>query len=257
MAWTSWQRCYKKMAKKIRLKGRRNRLNSIPLSDPIKYPTNNRIKLPKIGIVKYHKQQIPKGKIKCGRIVKRASGWYLCLLVDAMPKVIQAKKNRLIGIDPVCEKNLATTEDDLDIIVREIKKKRFEEKKKSKPEEHKKNNKTPFKDRLAQAQRANDKKLCSRLMERLKNRRKEDNHKLSRKLVEECKFIAFSKDSIQKIARKSEPQKRKMGNTHERIKRILFAIGIYSFRGAVSRCGLVNSYPEAFILWLEIRLLPE
>ena len=35
-------------------------------------------------------------------------------------------------------------------------------------------------------------------MERLKNRRKDDNHKLSRKLVEECRAIYFSKDSIQK-----------------------------------------------------------
>jgi transposase len=195
MAWTSWQRCYKKVAKKPRLKGKRNRLNSIPFPDPIKYPTNNRIKLPKIGIVKCHKQEIPEGRIKCGRVVKRASGWYLCLFIDAMPKAIQAKNNRVIGIDPGFKTSLTTTDRELDKLIEKHKKKRFEE----------------VKTRLAQAQRGRDKKLVSRLMERLKNRRKDDNHKLSRKLVEECKAIYFSKDSIQKIARKPKPQKKKNG----------------------------------------------
>jgi hypothetical protein len=32
-------------------------------------------------MVRYHKQELPDGKIKYGRIVKRASGWYLCLFI--------------------------------------------------------------------------------------------------------------------------------------------------------------------------------
>ena len=123
MAWTSWQRCYKKLSKKPRLKGRRNRLNSIPFPDPIKYPTNNRIKLPKIGIVKFHKQEIPEGRIKCGRVVNRASGWYLCLFIDAMPKAIQAKKNRTVGIDPGLKNHLTTTDDDLNGLIAKDKRK--------------------------------------------------------------------------------------------------------------------------------------
>ena len=195
MAWTAWQRCYKKISKKPKLKGMRNKLSSIPFPDPIKYPTNNRIKLPKIGSVKFHKQDIPEGKIKCGRVVKRASGWYLCLFIDAMPKAIAQINNRVIGIDPGFKKNITTSEEDLDKILDKYKKKRFEE----------------IKKRLSQAQRGKDKSLVSRLMERLKNRRKDDNHKLSRKLVEECEFIAFSKDSIQKIAKKPKPEKKKNG----------------------------------------------
>jgi len=195
MGWTAWQRCYKKISKKPHLKGRRNKLSSIPFPDPIKYPTNNRIKLPKIGIIKYHKQEIPEGRIKCGRIVKRASGWYLCLFIDAEPKVIQAKKNRTVGIDPGFKSNLTTTDNELNGIIRKSKKKRFEE----------------VKGRLAQAQRGKDKKLTSRLMERLKNRRKNDNHKLSHNLVQECKTIVFSKDSIQNIAKKPKPKKHKTG----------------------------------------------
>ena len=159
----------------------RNKLSSMPFPDPIKYPTNNRIKLPKIGSLKYHKQEIPEGKIKCARIVKRASGWYLCLFIDAMPKTIQSKRNRVVGIDPGFRNNLTTTDDGLDETIRKSKKKRFED----------------VKERLAQAQRGRKKKLISRLMERLKNRRKDDNHKISRKLVEQGETIYFSKDSIQ------------------------------------------------------------
>lgn len=202
MAWTSWQRVYKKVSKKPRLKGKRNKLNSIPFPDPIKYPTNNRVKLPKIGQVKYHKQYIPDGKITCGRLVKRASGWYLCLCIDVMPKSIQAKQNKIIGVDPGLKNHLTTTDNELNEMVSKQKKKRFEE----------------IKDRLAQAHKGKDKKLVARLMERVKNRRKDDNHKLSRKLVEQCKEIYFSKDSIQKIAKKPKPQKKKNGKYKKSIR---------------------------------------
>ena len=195
MAWTAWDRCYKKISKKPKLKGMRNKLSSIPFPDPIKYPTNNRIKLPKLGSLKFHKQYIPEGKIKCGRVVKRSSGWYLCFFIDAMPKGIQSKRNRVVGIDPGFKSNLTTTDKDLDDLIAKDKKKRFEE----------------VKARLAQAQKGKDKKLTARLLERVKNRRKDDNHKLSRKLVEECREIYFSKDSIQKIAKKPKPKKKKTG----------------------------------------------
>ena len=78
------------------------------------------------------------GKIKCGRIVKRASGWYLCLFIDAEPKAIQAKKNRIVGIDPGFKNNLTTTEDELDEIIKSDKKKRFEEVKTRLAQAHKK-----------------------------------------------------------------------------------------------------------------------
>ena len=39
----SWKRCFKKIGKKPRLKGNRNRLNSIPFPDPICPPKGNRI----------------------------------------------------------------------------------------------------------------------------------------------------------------------------------------------------------------------
>ena len=73
-AHTGWQRCFKKLSKKPHLKGRRNELTSIPFPDPIKSPVENHIAIPGLGKMRFHKQELPEGKIKCGRIVKKASG---------------------------------------------------------------------------------------------------------------------------------------------------------------------------------------
>lgn len=180
LAWDSWVRCFKKITKKPRLKGLRNRLNSIPFPDPIRRPDGVHIKIPQLGILRFHKQNIPEGKIKCGRIIKRASGWYLCLFVDADVKPIPAISNNVIGIDPGYKTTLTLSSGE----------------KINKPKQLQRAEK-----RLAQAQRGKRKKLTARLHERIKNRRKDDDHKLSRKLIAENKLIAFSKDNIKGIAK--------------------------------------------------------
>ena len=85
VAWDSWSQCFKKIRKKPKFKGVRNNLNSIPFPDPLRRPNGVHLRLPGIGILRFHKQELPDGKIKCGRIVKRASGWYLCLFIHAEP----------------------------------------------------------------------------------------------------------------------------------------------------------------------------
>ena len=109
-AYTAWQHCFKKIGGRPKLKGNRRKLNSIPFPDPIRAPDGNYIKLPSVGLVRFHKQDIPAGKIKCGRIVKRASGWYLCLFINAERKPIERKAFGAIGIDPGF-KDLLTTSD--------------------------------------------------------------------------------------------------------------------------------------------------
>ena len=52
--------------------------------------------------------ELPEGRIKCGRMVKRASGWYLCLFIEAEPKKIERIASGVIGIDPGFN-NLLTT----------------------------------------------------------------------------------------------------------------------------------------------------
>jgi transposase len=180
LAHQSWKRCFKKVAKKPRLKGNRNRLSSIPFPDPIGTPANNKIKIPGLGFVRYHKQPLPEGKIKCGRIVKRASGWHLCLFIDAEPSAIPSTGENIIGIDPGYMHLLTISTGE----------------KVDHPRELQQSIK-----RIGQAQRGGDKKLSARLNERISNQRKDRNHKLSRQLVSGNKIVAFSKDNIRGLSR--------------------------------------------------------
>ena len=177
----AWKRCFKKGAKKPRLKGKHNRLASIPFPDPFRAPKDGRIAIPGLGHIRFHQQDIPEGKIKCGRIVKRASGWHLCLFIDAPPNAIARTAHGQIGIDPGFKSLLTTSEGEIIDHPRELE---------------------TGAERLAQAQRGNDKTLASRLQERMANRRKDRNHKLSRRLVSENTLIALSGDNHKGVAHK-------------------------------------------------------
>jgi putative transposase len=125
--------------------------------------------------------ELPEGRIKCGRMVKRASGWYLCLFIDAEAKKIERIGTGVIGIDPGFQNLLTTSEGEVIEHPRE-----FERADR----------------RLAQAQRGHDKKLAARIQERIGNRSKDRNHKLSRRLVAENFAIYFSKDNSKGMARR-------------------------------------------------------
>ncbi len=177
----SWIQFTKKTLKEPRLKGSRNKLNSIPFPDALPDLHSNRIDLPGLRNVRYHKQKMPSGKIKCSRIIKRPSGWYLLITIDCEPNSIPITGNGSIGIDPGF-KSLLTLSNGTKI-------------------EHPRELEAGVR-RLAQAQRGKNKKLTARLHERMANRRKDRNHKLSRTLVSENGLIVFSKDNHGAIARK-------------------------------------------------------
>lgn len=176
----AWSRCFQGLSRRPRLKGKRRPLNSISFPDPLT-TDNYSVTIPGIGKVKFHKQSIPEGKIKRGRICKRASGWHLCLFIDAKPKEIIKTQNGQTGIDPGFH-DLLTFDNGEKI---------------SHPREFRKTEK-----RLGQSQRGKRKKLSARLHEKIKNRRKDRNHKLSRKLVEENNTICFLQDNHRVISKK-------------------------------------------------------
>lgn len=180
MAHTAWSRCFKKIGGKPRLKGMRNKLNSIPFPDPLRAIEGRRVKLPGIGSVRFHGQDIPTGKIKCARIVKRASGWYLCLFIAGERAPIEATDRGMIGIDPGFIDLLTLSNGE--------------------KVEHPKELQQSL-ERLGQAQRGINRKLTARLHERIGNQRKDRNHKLSLRLVQENAVIAFSKDNTKGMAR--------------------------------------------------------
>ena len=180
-AYTAWQRCFDRVSKRPHLKSIRKPLHSIPFPDPIKPPKENRIGLPGLGKVKFYKQDLPSGKIKRGRIVKRASGWYLQLTIDAIHTFPVRETTKCVGIDTGF-KALATLSDG----------KVYEN-----PRELRKGA-----NRLAQAQRGKRKKMTARLHERQRNRRKDRNHKISREIVENYSQIYITKDSLRGQAKR-------------------------------------------------------
>jgi transposase len=179
-AYTAWQRCFKKLAKKPRLKGQRNKLTSIPFPDPFNAPQGTRIHVPGIGYLRFHAQDIPAGRLKSGRIVKRASGWYLCLCIDAQPQTIPPTGDGVIGIDPGFHHLLTLSSGEKIAHPHELRQ---------------------TAQRLGQAQRGGRKHLAARLHERLANQRKDRNHKLSRRLVAVNHTIVWSQDSYRAIAK--------------------------------------------------------
>ena len=171
----AWKRCFKKLAKKPRLKGVRNKLNSIPFPDPVRPPKGTQIAVPGIGKVRFHKQKLPKAKIKCGRILKKASGWYLCLWLDTNNVFPVKDTDEAVGIDPGFDTLLTLSNGTKIANPRELRKGAM---------------------RIAQAQRGKHKQLSVRLQEKQANRRNDRNHKISRKLVEDFATICYSDDNF-------------------------------------------------------------
>src|ERR1019366_9783787 len=115
------------------------------------------------------------------RVVKRASGWYLCLFIDAEPTAIERLVFGEIGIDPGFSNLLTTSDGEVIAHPRELE---------------------AAAERLAQAQRGHDKQLAARIQERIANRKRNRNHQITRKLVAENVLIVWSKDNHRGIAKR-------------------------------------------------------
>ncbi len=180
----AWQRHSRGLAGRPRLKGRRRRLSSIACTHwdigGASRIRGWRALVPGLGLVRFHRQDIPPGHVGSARIVRRASGWYLCLFVHAEPKNIPVVANGEVGIDPGFSSLLTfSTGEKID---------RAQEWQRGEQ-------------RLSQAKRGHRKQLSARLQERIAHCRKDRNHKLSRRLVAENALIAFSADQHSNIAR--------------------------------------------------------
>ena len=99
-AYTAWERCFKKIAKKPKLKGIRNKFKSFVFPQFKREKLAEKtIKLPSLGEVRYFKQNVPIGNIKQVRIVRRASGWYAQLVIEANHVFHVKETEAAIGID--------------------------------------------------------------------------------------------------------------------------------------------------------------
>lgn len=179
-AYNAWRRCFRKITRKPRLKGRRNRLNSIAFAHGT-YTKDGRLFVPYLGRVRFCKQSVPEGRIGQFRLVKRASGWYACLFINVEPTAIPRLASGQVGVDPGFSHLVTLSSGEKIAHPRELEASAL---------------------RLAQTQRGNRRRLTARIQERVANRRKDRNHKLSRRLVSENVLIAFSADSHKFIAKR-------------------------------------------------------
>jgi putative transposase len=176
----AWSRHRRGLAGRPRRKGQRRPLNSIPFPRPV-HVEGRRARLPILGFLRFSRQDLPAGAVKCGRIIRRASGWYLCLAIDADRAPIARVSSGAVGIDPGFKSLLILSTGETISHPREFEAGAV---------------------RLAQAQRGHRKRLTARLHERMQNQRLDRNHKLSRDLVSRFTEIYFSKDRTSGIAKR-------------------------------------------------------
>lgn len=169
------------LARRPRMKSQRNRLNSIALPHGKDLRIKgDRVRIHRFGVVRFHRMEIPAGRVGAARIVKRSSGWYLCLFIRAEPREIPFVADGAVGIDPGFLRLLTLSSGEIVEHSQELRASEV---------------------RLAQAQRGQRRRLTARLNERIVNRRKDRNHKLSRRIVSENATVAWSKDRSVNLAR--------------------------------------------------------
>lgn len=203
-AYTAWQRCFQKLAKKPKLRGRRKPLVSIHFPDRTQIPAPGVLKLrgftdaepesPR-ALLRYQRQRaqakhdpargdmidaLPKDKLRGCRLVMRASGWYASLVVEMAPAAIPRTGEGAVGIDPGFATLLTLSTGEKIAHPREVQRTQH---------------------RIAQAQRGKNRQLLGRLQERLARQVRDRNHKLSRRLVAEHRLIVYSKDRLLGLAR--------------------------------------------------------
>jgi transposase len=184
-AFGAWQKCWSKQNGKPRLKGARNKLNSIQFRGDCKFNDKEFIlKVPGFGRVRFHglTRGFPSGKLASTvRLVRKASGWYAVILFNSEHQQVVLATNSKIGIDTGF-KNLIITSDG-----QKFKHPRELEASAS---------------QLARVQRGRGKNRAAILQERISNQRKDRNHKISHEIVRDNSEIYITKDNLRAQASK-------------------------------------------------------
>jgi IS605 OrfB family transposase len=172
-----FQDASQKRAGKPRRKSNRNKVNSIDYSgaSKVKAPKDRHVRIPGIGVIRCSKEELPEGRIKTARVVKRASGYYMQFVLDKNHEQVLKPTDQCVGMDPGFKDVLVLSDGT-----------RYKN-----PDELRKSEA-----RIAQAQRGNNKQLTARLQERVREQRKDRNHKISHAIVRDYATIVASDDSF-------------------------------------------------------------
>lgn len=183
-AFNAWERCWKKLGGKPKLKGRRNKLNSFQFPGDCKIDlTNSKIKLPKLGWIRFHTftKGLPEGKIAATvRLIKKPSGLYAVVIFkEAEHKQVVLASKTQVGIDTGFKDLLTLSNGEVY----------------DKPLEL-----VESADQLAKVQRGGSKKKAGRIQEKIARQRKDRNHKISHGLVRDHREVYITNDYLRGMA---------------------------------------------------------
>ncbi len=152
------------------------------------YFQNNKIRLPKLGMITYRAGDKPEGKVKKFTIRKTASGYYASALIETAEAMPETKKPQAIlgidlGVKDVIVTSMGQAISAPKYLVAAQKELRLKQQAVSR--------KNKGSNRHSKAKRA-----VAILHEKIRNRRKDFNHKASRKLVADSENQAFATENL-------------------------------------------------------------
>lgn len=177
-AFNAWNKVLVKQGKRPRRKGRKNRLTSfdVPLDFAV-YADKRRIRIPGVKQVRFA-GPLPDDLVKVRKltITKRATGWYCICVCEITEEPKYKPGTEQIGIDPGYTTWLSLSTGEKIDIDREA---------------HRRDMR-----RMRQAQRGGDRRLASKLHERMTRRIVHRQKEVANQICTRASLIAFSADNV-------------------------------------------------------------
>ena len=162
----------------------------------------NWFKLPKLGVVKIHKDRLPKGELKTALIKRENNAYYLCVTSEEQSKYLPPSENQ-VGIDMGVKYFLVDSDGCYIPNPRFLKmferKLRIEQRSLSRK-------------KLRSNSWRKQKLVVSKLMSKIARCRADFLHKLSKQYIEENGVIYAEKLNIKGMTKKAKPKKDEDGN---------------------------------------------
>lgn len=167
--------------------------------------THNRIRLPKVGSVKYYASRKIEGKVKRATIIKENNSWYINVICEVEHESIPAIENQEVGLDWGIAKFYSLSNGD------SIDNPRFYQNNKK---EIKRLQRSLSRKTKGSHNYKNVKKQLNRLHSRIARSRKDWQHNLSTNLVRRYSGIYIEKLNIKGMSKRAKPKLSEDGKTH-------------------------------------------
>ena len=167
--------------------------------------THNRIRLPKVGSVKYYASRRIEGKAKRAKIIKENGSWYISIVCEVEHQVIPAIESQEVGLDWGVAKFYSLSNGE------SIENPRFYQKNKK---EIKRLQRSLSRKKKGSHNYKNVKKQLNKLHSKIARQRKDWQHNLSTNLVRQYSGIYIEKLNIRGMSKRAKPKLSEDGKTY-------------------------------------------